>query len=153
MDAQAAWYVVGPLMGLVIVAMLWVTNRPLGALGGYVDLQDWVRQPSKAGGWRMFFLLGVVAGGLLYAAITGGPNVTFAYDLPGIDSSVERAFVLVAGGTLMGYGARRAGGCTSGHGLCGSALASPASWIATGTFMATAVIAAHVIAWTIGGSS
>ena len=61
MDAQPAWYVVGPLMGLVIVAMLWITNRPVGALGGYVDLEDWVRRPSQQGGWRMFFRLGVVA--------------------------------------------------------------------------------------------
>lgn len=152
MDARGAWYVVGPLMGSVIVAMLWITNRPLGALGGYVDLQDWVRRPSRQGGWRMFFLLGVLGGGLLHAVLTGGPRGTFAYDLPGFDSTVERALVLVAAGTMMGYGARRAGGCTSGHGLCGSALASPASWVATGTFMATAVIAAHVIAWTMGGA-
>ena len=36
---RGAWYLVGPLMGAVIVAMLWATNRPLGALDGYIDLQ------------------------------------------------------------------------------------------------------------------
>lgn len=44
---RGAWYLVGPLMGVVIVAMLWVANRPLGALGGYVDLEAWLRRPSQ----------------------------------------------------------------------------------------------------------
>jgi hypothetical protein len=45
----------------------------------------------------------------------------------------------------MGTGARVAGGCTSGHGICGTAQGSPASFVATGTFMATAMIAARVM--------
>jgi len=39
----------------------------------------------------------------------------------------------------MGVGARTAGGCTSGHGLTGSALASPASIVSTMANMGTAV--------------
>jgi len=34
---RAPWFVAGPAMGLVIVGLLWVANRPRGALGGYVD--------------------------------------------------------------------------------------------------------------------
>jgi uncharacterized membrane protein YedE/YeeE len=40
---------------------------------------------------------------------------------------------------LIGVGARTAGGCTSGHGLTGSALASPASIVSMMTIMATAI--------------
>ena len=146
--STAPWYVVGPLLGLVIVAMLWVTNRPLGALGGYVDLEAWLRRPSSRAGWRMFFLGGVILGGL----VAGDGHATLAYDIDGSTTAVRMA-VLAGAGVLMGYGARTAGGCTSGHGLSGSALASPSSWVATGTFMATAVVAAHLIAWTVGGGS
>src|SRR6185503_14942800 len=132
-DAHASWYVAGPLIGAVIVAMLWVTSRPLGALGGYIDLQDWAR--TGTAGWRSFFLLGIVLGGLAYAVASGGLHPSFAYDVAGVTSPIARGALLASAGLLMGYGARTAGGCTSGHGLCGSALASPASWAATATFM------------------
>ncbi|MEY2765606.1 MAG: sulfur transport, partial [Actinomycetota bacterium] len=42
-------------------------------------------------------------------------------------------------------GARMAGGCTSGHGICGTAQRSPASWAAMISFMSTAVVATFVI--------
>jgi uncharacterized membrane protein YedE/YeeE len=48
---------------------------------------------------------------------------------------------LFAAGTVVGYGARVMGGCTSGHGLCGTSALSPASFVATGTFVATAIVA------------
>jgi uncharacterized protein len=47
--------------------------------------------------------------------------------------------VLFGTGLLIGVGARTARGCTSGHGLTGSALASPASLVSMMTIMATAV--------------
>jgi len=40
-----------------------------------------------------------------------------------------RISVALAGGILLGLGARRAGGCTSGHGISGSIQLSPASII------------------------
>lgn len=47
--------------------------------------------------------------------------------------------VLFAGGLLIGFGARWAGACTSGHGLSGCATRSPGSLVAVMTFMVTAV--------------
>lgn len=114
---RGAWYLVGPLMGMVIVGLLWATNRPLGALGGYIDLQAWARKPADRLGWRAFFLGGVVLGGLVASLVAGGPHPTFAYDLHGVTGLVPQAALLVTAGVLMGYGARTAGGCTSGHGL------------------------------------
>ena len=61
--------------------------------------------------------------------------------------------VLVLAGLAMGIGARTAGGCTSGHGLSGVALGSPASLAATMTFFATAVALSNVFAWLFGGPS
>ena len=45
------------------------------------------------------------------------------------------AVVVLFGAVVMGYGARMAGGCTSGHGICGTAQRSAASWATTATFM------------------
>jgi len=155
MDAltlRAPWYIAGPVIGLIVTLLLWVTNKPLGALGGYIELTEWARgRPGP--GWRIYFTLGIVAGGLLSALAGGGWNATFTYgsfdQLFGA-SLLAKAVVLVAAGALMGAGGRLAGGCTSGHGVCGMSFGSPASLVSTATFMATAIGAAHVIAWLLG---
>jgi uncharacterized membrane protein YedE/YeeE len=46
---------------------------------------------------------------------------------------------------LVGYGAKLAGGCTSGNGLSGTSALSPASLAATATFFATAIAVSFVI--------
>jgi uncharacterized membrane protein YedE/YeeE len=58
---------------------------------------------------------------------------------------------LALGGVLVGYGARLSRGCTSGHGICGMASLKLPSLLAVLTFMATAFMAANVVA-RLGGS-
>ena len=154
MDTPGPWYVIGPLIGLTVVGMLWVTNRPLGALGGYVDLHDWLRRPSQKLGWRSFFLLGVIGGGMVHVVSTGGVHSTLEYGgfAGSFGSPLVEALLLTAAGLLMGFGARTASGCTSGHGITGTALGSPSSYVATMTFMGTAILGAHALAWAIGGA-
>jgi uncharacterized membrane protein YedE/YeeE len=53
--------------------------------------------------------------------------------------------LLVVGGVLIGFGAKTAGGCTSGNGIGGCSSASPSSFVATGVFMAVAIGASFVI--------
>ncbi len=53
--------------------------------------------------------------------------------------------LLVGSGVLIGYGAKMAGGCTSGNGLSGTASLSPASLAATCTFFGTAIVVATLI--------
>ncbi len=57
--------------------------------------------------------------------------------------------LLIAAGLLVGFGTRLGNGCTSGHGVCGTARLSPRSISATLTFMAfglaTVFIVRHVI--------
>jgi uncharacterized membrane protein YedE/YeeE len=150
--ARAPWYVAGPVIGILVTLLLWVANKPFGALGGYIELTEWARgRPGP--GWRVYFTLGVVGGGLLSALAGGGWHATFAYgsfDQLFGTSLLVKAVVLVAAGALMGAGGRLAGGCTSGHGVCGMSFGSPASLVSTATFMATAIGAAHVIAWLLG---
>ncbi len=146
---RAPWYLAGPLLGLLVAGLLWATNRPLGSLGGYIDLLSWLRRPSAGVKYTVYFLAGTVLGGFLSALAGGGFQPTLAWGT--IDARlgtdpVTRSLLLVAAGTVMGYGTRQASGCTSGHGICGTALGSPRSWVATATFMATAVAAANGLA-------
>lgn len=77
------------------------------------------------------FLVGLVAGPLLYAALAGhAPTVRILASLP----------VLLVAGLLVGFGTRLGSGCTSGHGVSGLARLSPRSMAAAVTFMAFAVL-------------
>jgi uncharacterized membrane protein YedE/YeeE len=153
---RCPWYVAGPLIGLCVVGLLWATNRPLGATGGFIDLVAWLRKPSVAPKWTVAFLAGIVAGGFLSGLAAGrialDPGFAF-FDQRFGTNATTRPLVLLAAGALMGFGVRIAGGCTSGHGICGTSLGSKGSWVATATFMATAVLAANLAAWLMGGRS
>jgi uncharacterized membrane protein YedE/YeeE len=154
LTARAPWFVAGPLIGGLVVLLFWIANKPFGALGGYIELTEWASGRRSGPGWRTFFTVGIIAGGLVSALVGPGVHATFTY------GSFDRLFgarlplkgaVLVIAGLFMGLGGRLAGGCTSGHGICGTSLGSRASLVSTATFMATAIAAAHVVAWLVGG--
>lgn len=147
------WYIAGPALGLLVVGFFLFTNQPLGATGAYVETARTVRRQQGAVTWRAFYFVGIALGGYVAVQLK---DVGFD-PRPGYDILVEEgtgnlglsmpvaAVLIFAGALVMGYGARMAGGCTSGHGICGTAQRSPASWAATITFMATAVMTTFVI--------
>jgi uncharacterized membrane protein YedE/YeeE len=59
--------------------------------------------------------------------------------------------ILLGSGLLIGYGARTAGGCTSGHGIVGTALGARSSLVATGLFMVGGFLTTLVITSLAGG--
>ena len=70
---------------------------------------------------------GVVAGGFASARFAGPDEATIERG-EGVAKS-QRLIVAVAGGVLMGLGAKLARGCTSGQALTGGALLAAGSWI------------------------
>lgn len=150
-SSQCPWYLAGPLLGLLVVAMRWAGNLHLGALGSFVATESWAARGGLPG-WRVFFFVGMVVGGLVYGLVAGDLHASFAngsFDriwLPVLGPGLgARAAVLGAAGVLIGFGARTAGGCTSGHGVCGVAQLSPGSLASTATFVLTAVAVANVL--------
>jgi uncharacterized protein len=90
--------------------------------------------------WRVWMVAGIAGGSLVYALAAGSPDAGRSYGwLTDHMSTGAAALALFAGGSLIGYGARWAGGCTSGHGLTGVALTSRASLVSIATMIATAV--------------
>lgn len=155
MTARCPWYVAGPLLGLLIVGLRAAVKKPLGALGGYIDIADSATRSHRLG-FSAFLLIGIVLGSALFATLTGSHAVTWSYRgaaslLPALAGG--QFVVLALAGLAMGIGARTAGGCTSGHGLSGVSLGSPASLVATMTFFAIAVALSNVFAWLFGGLS
>jgi uncharacterized membrane protein YedE/YeeE len=149
---RCPWYVAGPLIGLILVVFRAALNKPFGALGGYIDVVEQRGLLSRLG-VNAYILFGTIIGGAIFALVSGGVDASAAYAgmLPA--QPALAAGVLILAGGVMGFGARTAGGCTSGHGLTGMSLASPASIAAAVTFFATAVALANLVAWLIGVSS
>ena len=145
---QLAWYVGGPVLGLCVVAVRGLLGERLGITGGFAEVVERVSDRSFAFGWRSWFVFGLVAGGAGFALVAGGPDfhgygwLTDTFSGPGL---VLAGAILLVSGVLIGFGARSAGGCTSGNGLSGNAMASPASLVATVTFFATAIVVSFAI--------
>jgi uncharacterized protein len=147
------WYVAGPALGALVVGLFVLANQPLGASGAYLQTVKAIRRDRSAVVWRAFYFVGIALGGLLAAVLSDGPVGRAGYETLRAEWPMAVVIVVVfAAAVLMGYGARMSGGCTSGHGICGTAQRSPASWAATATFMASAVAVTAVLHWTVGGA-
>lgn len=153
----AAWHpvLVGALIGVLSLMMLAISRKPIGVSTSYARLAGlmlgavaprhvgrlaFFKKKPPAIDWEVALMFGVILGGFL-AAWTGGEFVLTW--LPpmwaqrfGADSGALRLAAAVGGGALMAFGARLAGGCTSGHGIGGTEHLSVGSWIALACFFA-----------------
>ena len=115
----------GIMLGVASAFFILVNGRVLGIsgiLGGLL--------PPKLGdaGWRIAFLLGMLAAPLVYRLLAPADFV----QAPRIDAGFA---TIVGAGLLVGLGTRYGSGCTSGHGVCGLSRLSPRSLVATLAFM------------------
>nr|WP_261361715.1 YeeE/YedE family protein [Aeoliella straminimaris] len=160
---EPAWtpYLVGALIGLLVLSTLALAGKKIGASSAYSDAAGmlgrliapkhiaslpYYRNSKPMIGWTFTIVLGVILGSFL-AAWTGGELTgTFLQDLWvarfGTDSAGLRTFVAIVGGALMAFGARMAGGCTSGHGISGTLQLAVSSWIAVICFFIGGIAAA-----------
>ena len=150
---RLAWYVGGPLLGLLIVGLFVLANQPLGASGAYLQTSSLLRRREDVVVWRVWYFVGLVLGGVLVTQVLrDGSEIRSGYDSMRGVLPMEAVVPMVFGGaTMLGYGAAVAGGCTSGHGMCGTAQRSPASVAVTATFMATAIATTFVLRVVTGG--
>jgi uncharacterized membrane protein YedE/YeeE len=143
LHSQLPWFFGGPILGLCVVAMRWLMNERLGVMGAWTDVVHTLAARRLSFGPFGWMLLGLVAGAAGFALVAGGPDfhgygwLTDAF--PGTGGAFVVVAILLASGVLIGLGTKIAGGCTSGNGLSGNAMASPASLVATMTFFATGI--------------
>lgn len=90
------------------------------------------------------FLMALAAGGVVAALTSGGltvdPSLASAGFQAAFGSGPAAYAVLLLGGVLIGWGTRMAGGCTSGHGLCGVSRFQPGSLVATCAFFGAGIV-------------
>jgi uncharacterized membrane protein YedE/YeeE len=117
-------FIGGSLIGLSAALLLLIKGR----IAGITGIMDSMVPPyERTSFWRGAFIIGLILGVLLYSLIAGAPTIT-------VDAN---SGTLIIAGLLVGFGSNLGSGCTSGHGICGIALFSKRSIIATVTFMAS----------------
>jgi len=142
-------YVCGALIGILAAATVLISDKPLGISTAYARISgmlgmilapgltkrlEYFKNKKPIIEWEVMLLVGVIIGSFL-AASSGG--TIHAQLLPdtwvqrfGADSSTLRIITAIIGGVFIAFGARTAGGCTSGHGISGTMQMSVGSWIA-----------------------
>ena len=150
------WAAGGAVIAAVTLCLLFVANHRLGISTGFEDVCSLVlpnayfrRGAIRSGRmWRLPFLAGLVAGGFLSALTGGGWRPTWEMGM--FDAAIGagpagKVAWMFAGGLLIGFGTRLAGGCTSGHGIFGMSNFELPSVIATLSFMAGGVAATNLL--------
>lgn len=146
-----AWspYLVGALLGVLSWLTFYFSDKPIGASSFYATVAGmlgklfarkrteslaYYKSNPPVVDWEFAFVLATMGGAFL-AAFSGNELTLRA--LPpfwearfGEGTLGLRAVVATSGGALMAFGARLAGGCTSGHGISGTLQMNVGSWIA-----------------------
>lgn len=131
----------GLLVGLsaaLLIALLGRVAGISGITGALLQVPTW--SSVKQWGWRLAFILGMVAAPLIWQLFAPLP----AMEMP------SNPIIIIVAGLLVGFGTRMGSGCTSGHGVCGISRLSLRSLAATLTFIATGAITVFVMRHVIG---
>lgn len=161
-----AWspYVVGALIGVLSMLTFYFSDKPIGASTAYARIAGmlgksvapehteslkYYQENKPVVDWEVMLVLGAVLGA--FVAAWHGQELTGQL-LPemwearfGEGTVALRLGVSVIGGALMAFGARLAGGCTSGHGISGSMQLSVGSWIALIAFFVGGIATAMLM--------
>ena len=118
--------------------------------------------------WNLFFVAGILVGGIIASVWLANPNPVevhpnlaselAGYGVTNYENIVPQdlfnwnellgprgLILMVAGGFLVGFGTRYAGGCTSGHAIMGISNLQWPSVIATCCFMVGGILMANFI--------
>ncbi len=129
----------GLLIGLS-ATLLWLVNGRSAGISSIAGNIYPLRRGNVA--WRVVFLAGLPVGA--WIGFTLAPHV-FA-EVPATLPQITLTPVwLIGAGLLVGIGTRVGRGCTSGHGICGLSRLSVRSFVAVGTFMATAAATVFIM--------
>jgi len=160
---RAAWspYAAGILIGLLQIPAFLLVNTALGASSSFVTvgahIASWFDSTAMqnayfaahAGGgknwWQVALVVGIALGALLSARLSGkvrGAVSPVWEKATGITAFAPRAAMAFAGGFILLFGARIAGGCTSGHGISGVAQLAVSSVVTVAAMFAGGIAVA-----------
>lgn len=127
------WIITGAGIALlnIIIVLKTTFNRPIGASTAYPYACDslvmgtphaYFDKIKISGSWELYFLIGAMLSGLVLSLASKQfkPRLIFdRWDFYKGNAPVKRIIWAFAGGFILIFGARLAGGCTSGHIISG----------------------------------
>lgn len=169
------WYVAGPLIGLTVPTLLLLGNKSFGVSSNLrhacaILLPDAAkpklfRYNWRAESWNLMFALGIVLGGFIGGILFANlePVALSAAALKSMDqlgvgvrpglvpsvfsdlTNIKVLVLLALSGSLIGFGTRYGGGCTSGHAITGLSTLQFPSLVATLSFFVGGIISANLL--------
>ena len=163
---RTAWnpYIVGAGIGILSWLAFFLVNKPIGMSTEVSKFSGWAASifvgwdsvtnnaywssTTPAFGYSTLFL--VFTGlGAFFSAYLGKdltlervPSVWAEYQGSSVGKRMVAAFL---GGAILLYGARMAGGCTSGHGISGTMQLALSSWVFFPVMFITGIITARLL--------
>ncbi len=160
---------VGVAIGLLECVTFLFLDKPIGCSTAFARTSGLIEKAIRGGAaagkpyyrlfppvidWELVFVAGIPLGAFLSAVSSGTFRIEWVPSLwgtvfgPGI---LPRLSTALAGGFLVGLGARWAGGCTSGHGISGCLQLAVSSWLASAAFFTGGILAATLLFSLAGG--
>lgn len=161
-----AWspYVAGLIIGLLQIPTFLLLNTALGASSSYVTAAAHIASTFDSGveqigyfakymwsaknWWQFALVVGIAVGGFLSMSLSGAKRQAISpvwNRAMGLATVWARAPVAFLGGFLMLFGARIAGGCTSGHGISGLSQLSAGSTLAVAAMFVGGILSAMLL--------
>lgn len=162
---QMHWspYVAGVGIGILSWFTFLISKRPIACSTTFANLSGMIEMLFRGDkveqkpyyqklrlrvDWQMMLVLGIVIGSLLSALLSGDFHWQW---IPSIWESafgsalLLRVGIALLGGVIIGFGARWADGCTSGHGISGTLQLTVSSWISAVCFFIGGILTANLL--------
>jgi len=154
-------YLAGTMLGIVLLASMYLSGRGLGASGGIkyfvVSIVGAIDRPHAENSiyyskyfeedkqpmtnWLVLEIFGIVAGGFISGAVSG--RLKFRIEKSSKISNLRRLLFAFLGGVFFVYGGQLARGCTSGAALSGMAVLSLAGFVTMIAIFGSAYVFAY----------
>jgi uncharacterized membrane protein YedE/YeeE len=162
-------YVVGAGIGVLSWITFLLSNKPIGCSTAFARTSGMLERLFKgdrvlskpyyvkfkpAVDWEWMLVLGIVIGSLISSLLSGDFRLQWVpahWAATFGANALPRFVTALAGGICLGFGARWAGGCTSGHGISGTLQLSVSSWVSAICFFVGGIGTAFILYRVIGG--
>lgn len=155
MEAPLAWYIAGPLIGLIVPVLLILNEKQFGVSSSYRFLGSFILPKISYFNYKklqdqgqVHFAIGLVLAGSIVTQFVDLTvrETTYEYQCTaqGI-YGLDKAWIYLLGGVFVGFGARYANGCTAGHCIMGVSQFAKSSILATLAFFIGGLIATYLI--------
>lgn len=161
-------YAVGIGIGILSWLTFLISRKPLAASttfartsgmieklfrGSKVEQKPYYQRVKPAVDWQWMLVVGIIMGSFISSQLSGDFGwqwVPSTWAAAFGSAPLPRVLVALVGGIFLGFGARWANGCTSGHGISGTLQLAVSSWISAICFFIGGIVTAHIIFRVLG---